>query len=142
MPSRDRAAILGWAPGCGRTRGTGAAGRRACLRRPGDRVPRAPRPPPPALTREALVELGGEAELVMAGDPLDPAARHLGSRGPVERRVDLDGVEVVREVPQRIEALGLGDGVDLALPVRVVPARRAEPDRTAARGQSRHRAAE
>src|SRR4051812_39140549 len=58
----------------------------------------------------------------MVLDAFDPALGHLRRRRPVEGGIDLDGVEVVRQVPQRVEALRLRRRIHLPRPVLVVPA--------------------
>jgi len=55
-------------------------------------------------------QLGGEEEPVPLADALGPTLGDLRRGRPVERRVDLDGVEELRQIPQRIESLRLGSG--------------------------------
>src|SRR5215510_2958667 len=80
--------------------------------------------------RELLIELQRELEVCWC--PLDPAAGDLGARLAVERRVHLDGVEVLGIEAQLIETgragllrsgRGIEESVPLPLAGRVVPAR-------------------
>src|SRR5439155_13749454 len=64
------------------------------------------RPRRVALVREVPPQLRREAELVLLANALRPAARDLGGSGPVERGVDLDGLEIARQLAQRVKALG------------------------------------
>src|SRR5438132_14396410 len=80
------------------------------------------------LVGEAPPQLGGEAEPVVAGNALRPAARDPSRRGPIEGGVDLDGVEVCGQIAQRVETLRLRPRIDLPGPARVIPARRPGPD--------------
>src|SRR5690606_28449093 len=82
-----------------------------------------------ALVREAAPQLGGVVEVVQVAHPRGPLLCDLAPRGPVERRVDLDQVDVAGEVTDRVEAARLRLRVDDAVPVGVVPAGDAHADR-------------
>src|SRR6476620_12595066 len=64
----------------------------------------APRPRFVPLVGEALPELGGEAELPVILHPVYPRGRRPGYGRSVKSGVDLDGVEEVRDVAQRVKA--------------------------------------
>src|SRR6202008_2357906 len=66
--------------------------------------------------------------------PPPPLPRRLRCRGPIEGRVDLHRVEVLRQIAQRIEALRLRGGVHLPRPIRVIPAGWPESDPAGVRG--------
>ena len=75
-----------------------------------------------ALVGEALVELGGEAEVTVGLDLLHPDLGDFGLQGFVEGRIDLDQVYEPGEIFEGVESAGLGLGVDGAVPMRVRPA--------------------
>jgi len=75
-----------------------------------------------ALVREAPPELGGEAEVGVVRDALEPAFGVGRWRRPVEAGVNLNAVNVAGEIGEGIEAGGLGRGIDDAFPIGVGPA--------------------
>src|SRR6185503_3584739 len=83
------------------------------------------------LVREDLLQLGGEAKLRALVHELGPVRAVPRARSGVERRVDLDAVEVTRELPQGMEALGLLARIHPSLPVGIGPASRADADHRA-----------
>src|SRR5258705_13880222 len=60
-----------------------------------------------ALVGERPEQLCGEAEPAILGHPLGPALCGIWLRRAVKRRVDLDRVEILGKVTNRIEALRL-----------------------------------
>src|SRR5262245_43324984 len=73
------------------------------------------------LVREEVLELGREAEARSIAHQLGPLLGVPRAGRAVERGVDLEAVEVAREVPQRVEALRLPARIDDALPVGIGP---------------------
>src|SRR5690606_29387182 len=82
-----------------------------------------------ALVREPAPELGRVAEVVQVAHARGPLLRDLTPRRPVERRVDLDQVQVAGKVADRVEVARPRLRVDHTLPVGVVPAGDADADR-------------
>src|SRR5207302_2387549 len=72
------------------------------------------------LMREAAVDLRGELEVAVRGHAARPALRVTRRRDPVERRVDLDRIEVLREVREGVEARSVLR-IDDPFPVFVAP---------------------
>ncbi len=75
---------------------------------------------------ESLPEFGGEKEARIYEDTIDPLRGVVGAQGLVERRVDFDGIEEFGEVGGFVEALGTARGIDIAGPIRIGPACRAD----------------
>jgi len=75
-----------------------------------------------AFVGELLPELGGEKESGIRGDALEPLCGERRLERMVEGRVDLDGVEELREVRRFVKAGRAVWRVHDAVPVRVRPA--------------------
>ena len=81
-----------------------------------------------AFVRESLPQFGGELESLVVGHPPGPPFRGLAIGRPVKGRIDLDGVEILREIGERVEPSGLRRGIDRSPPVLVIPAGDAKTD--------------
>ena len=79
-----------------------------------------------ALVRKRPRQLEGEAEL--GRHQRRPGLRHARRRNAVEAGVDLDRVEVLADVRQRLEPTRLLRRVDHAIPIRVAPPGRSDPE--------------
>ena len=71
------------------------------------------------FVRELLPELCSEEKPGIERYFFDPASHQLRTKRLVERRVDFDCVEILREVCRFMKASALGARIDNALPVRV-----------------------
>ena len=80
------------------------------------------------LVGKAAVELGGEFEVLKAGQLLDPDAGNFGPERAVKRGVDLDGGEVLGEIGGLMETVRAVRRVNGAAPVVMRPASRTDPD--------------
>ena len=98
-------------------------------RQPGTRLPDlGAGPGGSALVRETAVEFGGVAEVIEIGDTVRPTLCNPDTDRTIERGVDLDQVDVVRQIPDRVEAARPGNRLEHALPVGIVPPRDADSD--------------
>lgn len=71
------------------------------------------------FVREFLPELCGEEESRIGDYLLDPSLHQLRTKGLVERRVDFNRVEILREVCRLVKTARLWARIDDSLPVRV-----------------------
>src|SRR5712691_10768280 len=74
---------------------------------------------------EFLPELGGEDEARVGGDAFEPLFRMVGLERLIEGRVDLDGVEELREISGFVKAFWTRRGIDVTGTIGVRPAGRA-----------------
>src|SRR6266852_246419 len=75
--------------------------------------------------REFLPELGGEDEARVGGNSFEPLLGVVGLGRLIEGRVDLDGVEELREISGFVKAFWTRRGIDVTAPIGVRPAGRA-----------------
>ena len=80
------------------------------------------------IVREFPPQFGGEDEIGICGNALDPASGVVGAERLVKRSVDFDGVEELREISGFVEAFGFARGIDVAVPIGVRPARGADAE--------------
>jgi len=77
---------------------------------------------------EFLPEFGGEEERGVGRHALQPSGGVFRAQWVVERRVDLDGVEELREISGLVEVPGASRGVNIAKPIGIGPSGRADED--------------
>jgi hypothetical protein len=89
------------------------------------------------VVSEFLPEFGGEEEARIGGDAFEPVGGVVGAERMVEGGVDFDGVEEGGEIFGFVETFGAGRGIDVAGPIGVGPAGRADAERGGAPGIGR-----
>src|ERR1700728_4687587 len=109
--------------------------RRGVPRRPRTRS-LGPRQGRKCLMRKSLPQLGGEQESRIIRNALQPLMRLPWLQRRIERGVDLDGVEKLREVRRFVKALGTRRRINIAGPIGIGPAGRSNAN-LASRGAER-----
>lgn len=80
------------------------------------------------IVSEFLPELGGEDETRISGHAIKPLSGMVGTKGLVERGVDLDRVKEFGEKRCFVKILGAAGRVDVTGPVGIRPSRRADAE--------------
>ena len=80
------------------------------------------------LVGESSEKFGGEFKMRVGSGSLDPTFTHLGGWDSVEGVVELNGIEVLGEISQRVKLRLLWRRINDSFPIIIRPPRRADTD--------------
>src|SRR4029077_11025027 len=86
---------------------------------------------------ESLPEFGGKQKSRIGRDAIEPLRRVLRAQRLVKRSIDLNGVEVFREIRRFVESFGTPGWIDVTGPIRIRPTRGADANDASGRGSVR-----